>query len=198
MSLSIAALVAAGLLSVFTVGGVVGALAHTRNDRKRWASDVWRDATLRNGVTERSPFHSLTSSFNAPGMVEVFPLSQRPSVPVPVSTDEQVRNERPRSPTAKQTGEENQASNGFALVDELPALPIELSDPPHEAECELCRQLYQESYSQTRLIQAVWGIAKGGGAKYAEARRRFRHHVADIAEPALKASIEAEANANAQ
>lgn len=199
MYLSIAALVAAGLLSVSAVGGVVGALAHSRNERQRWASGVWRDVTLRNGVTERSPFHSLTSSFNAPGMVEVFPRSKRPSVPAGVSADGQVCDERPRSPSAKQTGEENQASNGFALVDELPELPIELSDPAHSAEGDICRKLYQAGYSQTKLIGEVWSIAKGGGYRYSEARRRFRQHVRDIAQPALRASIEAEeVTANAE
>ena len=134
MSLSIAALVGAGLLSVGLLGGVAAAATGKERERERWASGVWRDVTLRNGVTERSPFHSLESSFNAPGMVEVFPRSQRPSVPAGEPVGEQVHNGRPPLPSAKQTGEENQGSNGVAPVDALPELPIELSEPPHEVE----------------------------------------------------------------
>lgn len=193
MSLSIAALVAAGLLSVSVAGGVVGLFAHQRDDRQRWASGVWRDVTLRNGVTERSPFHSLTSSFNAPGMVEVLPRSQRPSVPVPA--DRQVCGASLPAPSANHEVCNTPVDNGFAPLQELPELPIELSYPPHSAEVEICRQAYLRGYSQTRLISSVWGISKGGGPKYAEARRRFRANVRAVAKPDLLASIEAEEGA---
>ena len=200
MFLSIAAIVGGGLLSVAVVGCVAGALANQQTDSKRWASGVWRDVTLRNGVSERSPFHSPVSSFNAPGMVEVFPLSRHASAPAsasaPVSAGEQVRSRRPLAPSANIEVCNTPVGNGFAPVSELPKLPLELSNPPHGAEVEICRHLYQKGYSQTKLIAEVWGISKGGGPKYTEARRRFRKNVRVIARPELLASIEAEEVSN--
>ncbi len=196
MALSIAAIVGGGLMSVALAGGLAGAVANSQTERRRWASGVWRDVTLRNGVTEPSPFHAPVSSFNAPGMVEVFPRSMRPPSPaavsVPMSADEQVSARRLPPPSVNSEVCNTPVGNGFTPVKELPELPLELSNPPHGAEVEICRQLYQDGYSQTKLIESVWGISKGGGFKYSEARRRFRANVRAIAQPALLASIEAE------
>lgn len=196
MSLSIAAIVGGGLMSVALAGGLAGAVANSQTERRRWAVGVWRDVTLRNGVTEPSPFHVPASSFNAPGMVEVFPRSLRPPAPADVSApapaDEQVSARRQRPPSVNGEVCNEPVSNGFPPVKELPKLPLELSNPPHGSEIEICRQLYQEGYSQTKLIDRVWGISKGGGFKYNEARRRFRANVRVIASPELLASIEAE------
>ena len=144
-----------------------------------WASGVWRDVSLRNGVTEPSPFHSTQSSFNAPGLVQVYPRSQvRPAPPHPPSASPE--------PTSTVVVPVDDPS------EELPCAPMELSDPPHEAECARVRRLYQQGMSQTKIISEVWGLSKGGSKKYYEARRRFRAHVADIATGDLKESITSE------
>lgn len=192
MSLSIVAIVAGSFSLMAVVGGTVGYVTHGKQERSRWAAGVWRDVTLRNGVTEQSPFHPRSSSFNAPGMVEVFPSSHRPTPPVAALTGEQVHSARPRPTSAYLEVYNPPVSNGFTPSDELPSTPLQLSDPPHEAERARCRRLYQEGLSQTKLINRVWGISKGGGYKYSEARRRFRAHVRDIAQPDLLTSIEAD------
>jgi hypothetical protein len=109
-----------------------------------------------------------------------------------MSADEQVSARRLPPPSVNSEVCNTPVGNGFTPVKELPELPLELSNPPHGAEVEICRQLYQDGYSQTKLIESVWGISKGGGFKYSEARRRFRANVRAIAQPALLASIEAE------
>lgn len=197
MSLSIAGIVAGSLLVVAAAGGVAGLLGQREQERRRWAAGVWRDLTLRNGVTERSPFHAYESSFNAPGMVRVYPRSQRPecesvSVGASVPVDVSVRPAGLPAPSASPEVCNNPVRTGFTPFEELPELPIELSSPPHEAERVLCRELYQEGMSQTKLISTLWGISKGGGYRYSEARRRFRQHVADIATGELRQSIESE------
>lgn len=192
MSLSIAAIVASSLLSVFAVGGVVGLLTHNQQERKRWSSQTWRDLTLRNGVTARSPFHTDTSSFNAPGLVRVFPRSHRPAPHIDEPTGEQVHTAHPLPTSAIQSHSAQQVRTVAEPVNEPSTTPLELSDPPHPDEYGRCRYYYQQGMSQTKLIMAVWGISKGGGFKYNEARRRFRQHVRDIANRPLRASIEAE------
>ena len=198
MSLSLAALVAGSLLSVFTFGGVAGLLAHNRQARKRWASQTWRDLTLRNGVAARSPFHSDTSTFNAPGLVRVYPRSHTPTPHADTPTDEQVHTARPLPTSALPTQSPQQVPTVAAPMPELPSEPLALSDPADPAERARCRRLYQQGLSQTKVIKGVWGISKGGGYKYNEARRRFRVHVRDIASRSLLASIqEDEAKADA-
>jgi hypothetical protein len=192
MSLSIAATVVVSLLALSAGGTVAGLLEHNRQERQRWAAQTWRDVTLRNGVTARSPFHSDKSSFNAPGLVRAYPRSQRPAPPVSVPTDEQVHSARQRLPSALHEVCNNPVRTELTPFEELPELPIELLNPPHPYEGELCRQSYLKGDSQTKLIKAVWGISKGGGYKYTEARRRFRAHVADIATGDLQASIQAD------
>lgn len=192
MSLSIAATVVVSLLALSAGGAVAGLLEHNRQERQRWASQTWRDVTLRNGVTARSPFHSDKSSFNAPGLVQVYPRSQHHDLPVPVPADEQVDNARHRPPSALREVCNNPVRTELTPFEELPELPIELLNPPHIYEGELCRQSYLKGDSQTKTISAVWGISKGGGYKYSEARRRFREHVVDIATGDLLASIQAD------
>lgn len=192
MSLSIAAIVVVSLLTLSAGGAIAGLLEHNRKERERWAAQTWRDVTLRGGVTECSPWHPDHASFNAPGLVRVYPHSQRPALPVSVPAGEQDCNARPPAPSALSEVCTPLVHNGFTPVEELPELPIELSTPPHPYEQSLCQQAYLRGYSQTRLISSVWGISKGGGRKYAEARRRFRQHVADIATGDLLASIQAE------
>lgn len=184
MSLSIAAVVGGSLLLVAVVGGAADICEHNDRRRRNWASQAWRDVTLRNGVAGVSPFHSPTSSFNAPGLVRVYPRSQvRPAPPQRASD----------SPSAVRPV----VRPGDELADELPCAPMELSDPPHEAERARVRRLYQQGLSQTRVIKEVWGLSKGGSKRYYEARDRFRSHVADIATGDLLASIEAERQGDA-
>lgn len=185
MALSIAALVAGSLSVIAVIGGAVGYVGHSQQVKSKWAAQVWRDVTLRNGVGESSPFHSERSSINIPGMVEVFPRSHVPN-------DEQVCPESLPLTSDSQGTDENMVSTGFNQSEELTIEPFELSDPPHEAERARVRRLYSQGMSQTKLISNVWGVSKGGGKKYTEARRRFREHVADIATGDLRASIEAE------
>lgn len=192
MSLSIAAIVAGSLSLMAVIGGAVGYVTHSKQERSRWAAGVWRDVTLRNGVTERSPFHAYESSFNAPGMVEVFPRSHRRTSPIAAPTDEPVHNARPRPTSVLREVCNTPVTNGLMPVDEPPTLPLELSDPPHPNERDLCRELYQQDMSQTRIIKTVWGVSKGSGYKYQESRRRFRAHVREIAKPGLRQAIERE------
>lgn len=196
MSFSLAAVVGGSLCVVAVAGGVAGLCEHSRQKRRRWATQTWRDVTLRNGVTAPSPFHTPHSSFNAPGLVEVFPKSKRTSVPMPVPTPEQVPTERPREPSALLEVCNPPVTNGFNQEEELPYEPFELTDPPHQAERARVRRLYQSGMSQTKTIKAVWGLSKGGSKKYYEARRRFRLYVSDVARDSLKASIEAEGGEN--
>jgi hypothetical protein len=199
MSFSIAALVAGSLATTAIIGVAVGWSTHNSQQRSKWAAQTWRDVTLRNGVTERSPFHTPTSSFNAPGMVEVFPRSHTPTPPIHPWESAQVPGERPQ-PTSDSYSTDNPTVHpGESPEDELPSTPLALSDPPDPAERARCRRLYQQGLSQTKLIKQVWGLSKGGGTKYSEARRRFREHVQDIATPELLAAIQAqEAKTNAQ
>jgi len=180
MSLSIAGIVGGGLLLVAVGGGVAGLYEHDRQKRSKWAAQTWRDVTLRNGVTGKSPFHSDDDSFNAPGMVQVYPRSQvRSASPFP-SSDSTAVVERTRVTPVEE------------LTEELPCAPMELSDPPHEAERARVRRLHQQGLSQTKLIKEVWGLSKGGSKRYYEARRRYRNHIADIATGELLESIQQE------
>lgn len=190
MSLSIAAIVAGSLSLVALAGGIAGAADSKRRQRGVWASQTWRDVTLRNGVTEVSPFHSRSSSFNAPGMIRTYPRSQTPTQSASVSAS--VSNARPPVASDAISAVNNAVHTGTALETELPHEPLELSDPPHDAEGARCRRLYQQGMSQTKIIADVWGVPKGGSKKYYEARRRFRAHVADIATGDLLASIQSE------
>lgn len=191
MSLSIAFVVGGGLCAVAAVGAAVGAAGSYRGERERWASQAWRDVTVRGGVSEYSPFHAPESSFNAPGMVEVFPRSHRHNQ-VSQSAAAVVSSERPPVASVTSIPSATAVEPLLAPDDELPSTPLELSDPPHEAERARCRRLYSEGMSQTRVINAVWGIPKGGSKKYHEARRRFREHIADIAQGDLLVSIKSE------
>lgn len=192
MSLSIAAIVAGSLSLMAFIGGAVGYVAHNKQERSRWAAGVWRDVTLRNGVTERSPFHTSDSSFNAPGLVQVFPRSQRPAPPIPAPTGRQVPDACPRPTSVMPMSSTNPVANSSAPTEEPDDTPLELSNPPHPTERDRVRRLYQNDVSQTKIIKTVWGISKGGGVKYSEARRRFRQHVRDIAKPGLRYAIERE------
>lgn len=190
MSLSIAVIVAGSLSLVALAGGIAGAVGNRRQQRSKWASQTWRDVTLRNGVTALSPFHSRSSSFNAPGMVRTYPRSQAPTQAASVSAS--VSNARPPAASVVPSAVSTVVHTSTTPETELPHEPLELSDPPHEAEGARCRRLYRQGMSQTKVIADVWGVPKGGSKKYYEARRRFRAHVAEIATGDLLASIQSE------
>ena len=193
MSLSIAAVVGGSMCLIVVAGGVAGLSEHNRQRRRKWASQAWRDVTLRNGVTAQSPFHVRASSFNAPGLVEVFPQthSRRSDASV-LQRSEPVHSASPRPSSDIPNADSTAVHTSDEPADELPCEPMALSDPPHEAEGARCRRLYQQGMSQTKVIKEVWGLSKGGSKKYYEARDRFRKHVADIATGDLKTSIQAE------
>ena len=192
MALSIAALVTGILSSMAIVGGSLAYLTHNKQQRRKWAAHTWRNIKLRNGVTGQSPFHQSTNSFNTPGMVEVFPQSQNYQLPIHRWEREGIP-DRPPQPTSDSHSEAIPAVlTGESPDDELPSTPLELSDPPDPAERARCRRLYAQGLSQTKTINRVWGLSKGGSRRYSEARRRFREHVRDIARPDLEISLEAE------
>ncbi|WP_121970686.1 hypothetical protein [Leptolyngbya sp. BC1307] len=192
MSLSIAAIVAGSFAFLAGAGGAVGYATHRKQQRSEWAAQTWRNVTLRDGVTERSPFHTADSSFNLPGMVEVFPRSHTPNRAVHAWEHDPLPGDRPRHTSDSHSDGLTAVLPGESLAEELPSTPLELSDPPDPAERARCRRLYGQGLSQTKTISAVWGLSKGGSRRYYEARRRFREHVRDIARPDLLISLEAE------
>lgn len=205
MSLPIAAIVAGSLLTLSVTGLTIGAVAHNKQQRRKWAAATWRNVVHRNGVTERSPFHASESAYNAPGMVRVYPRSQAPTPPTPpnhvasAGLPAQVPDTRPRPASAIQSTVQSTVRTDDTPMAELNITPLELSDPPHPKERDICRQIYREGTNQTKTIKRVWGLSKGGGKRYAEARRRFQAHVKDIARPELSYIMkEAEARANAE
>ena len=69
---------------ILSSGATIAALLATgKEERQQAAQDTWSVVVLRNGVTAESPFHSLSSQMNRPGMVEVFPQSHTPA-PTPI------------------------------------------------------------------------------------------------------------------
>ncbi len=202
MSLSIAAVVAGSLLTMSAIGALIGYVTHEQQQRRNWAATTWRNVTHRNGVTERSPFHSPESSYNAPGMVRVYPRSHTPTPPAThthVSRPADIPEVRPRPASAMPNPVQSTVRTDDTLADELNITPLELSEPPHPRERDICRQVYREGNNQTKTIKRVWGLSKGGGKRYAEARRRFQAHVKDIARPELRYVMkEAEAKASAE
>ena len=203
MAFPIATLVAGSLTIMAVVSGSVGYFTSKRQQRSQWAASTWRDVVHRNGVTGVIPFAPPTASVNAPGLVRVYPRSHTstltPAAPTAAHTDSQVHNPRPRPASVMATVQPPSVSPSEAPTDEPLDFTFELSDPPHPAERARVRRVYQQGLNQTKVIKAVWGLSKGGGKKYAEARRRFQSHVKDIARPELKYRIEeAEAQANDQ
>lgn len=192
MSLSIAALVLGSLATMTLVSGAVGWATHNRQSSSRWAADAWRGVTHRNGVTGVIPFAPTTARINAPGMVEVFPRSHTPERPIHAWESADIPGDRPRHTSNGNSEVIPTVRPGDEPVTELPCPPLELSTPPDPAERARCRRLYAQGLSQTKLIKEVWGLSKGGGAKYAEARRRFRMHVSDIARPDLRYALQRE------
>ena len=176
----IATIVAALLLPTLASAALVGHFSHRRQQRRQHASELWNAITARGPITAPSPWHPPSHPINHPGLVEVIPHKLQPDPPMHPWECEPIPAASPPPPSDGPNNDSTTVSTVSELVDEPPAPILELSDPPDPAERARVRRVYQQTTSQTRTIKQVWGISKGGGKRYVEARRRFRDHTADL------------------
>ena len=172
-------IVGSGITLVALVGGAVGALSEQRESRQSAAARTWRDITLRNGVTAESPWHKRESSFNAPGLVRVYPHSQRPHIPeselIHTHTPQpSVQTARPAPVSIENPVIETDSADSAA-----PKLPIELADEANETERAAVLRLHAEGKSQTAVILEAWAIKSGGSKKYKLARERYQQYLSE-------------------
>ena len=183
--MSVLLVISTAFASMTLLGGIVGFFSHRETTRQSQAAQTWRTITHRGGVAARSPWHPPESDYNAPGLVRVYPQSQKPSTPASAATpaptpalptptpapDASAQPERPAPVSIV-----NPDDGSVSTVSASPELPMKLADEPTETEKEAVMNQLRKGSSQSKVILTVWGVKSGGSKKYKAARDRFQHY----------------------
>jgi hypothetical protein len=163
------------LALIFCSGACAAAVADsTRSARQKHASDVWRVTTLRNGVTSESPFHSLRSNINSPGLVEVHPRIHTQPAPLPNAPVPAPVRVEPLPTEARKPVESSEESPKVSQKKETPfkwGYPqggYSADSPVSEAITTLERLIDDGERRKTVLSWAVFGST--GGSVYSTAK----------------------------
>lgn len=193
LSQMVFSLVLAALAIATGSAGLVAWIEKRTTRRTDRASDLWRSIRLRNGVTEPLPWHPATATVNIPGMVEVKPNSvQNSQAPHDwdLASQASVSEARPLLASMTESPDSTMVRPGSELVNESTEPKFEITDPPSDEEKARVQRLFRQGLSQYLIIRKVWGLSKGGGKKYKEARSRYFDYVYPIAQRGLRFHID--------
>ena len=138
-------ILAASVTFIFLAGAAAAVIANSQEQRQTEARDTYNLIVLRNGVTATSPFHSLRSPMNVPGMVQVYPQTQTPTPTPPAPSPSPV-------PAAAR----------------LEALPTASRQPVED-------QDDARKITSTKETKFKWGYPQGGFEASAHLSVRARH-----------------------
>lgn len=154
------------LISIAAAGVLAGYISGQAQPEQEDAEATVRAIAHRGRVTAPIPFAKSTATVNAPGLVEVQPLSRSTThSPAPLPRSASVASPLQQPPTTASATQQ---------------LPIEIAEAANDAEAEIIVSRWEGGESMTKTIFQVWGIRAGGSKAYKAARDRYKSYLSNL------------------